>query len=371
MRTRTALALGLAWLFVAACTSSIKDRIAKARAEAESTSAASGGGGSSGEGDPCTLLDSAEVAAAIGPLAGPPYRGGPIPEASSSTCEYDTKDYRRIRVDVDWSGGKMAMKMMAFARNLTDKASQAETQTGTVLKSGDTLRGNWDAVAQTPMQCCSLDALKGDQHVQLDWAGTHLTFAQAGVLLDSAIARLGRPLKVDGTAGIPAAKQRWADMAKDSAIDACSLVSQKDAEAILGTPLSSPPDHGTPQTGTSQTSCYYRTAMPSRMPNSPPLSIIYEIDVKEWNDAHAKFAEDQYVINGVAGGMRRQIAAATGGDTAAPKAPPMPPGPWDEIGDAVGMGDEAVKGPIMLVASTIGDHAKERALLAKAVSALK
>lgn len=370
MRTRTAVALGLAWLFVAACTSSMKDRIAKARAEADSASASSGNEASSGEGDPCTLLDTAEVAEAIGPLAGPPYRGGPIPDASSNTCEYDTRDYRRLRVSVDWTGGKLAMKMMAFGRKLTDKASQAEIATGVVLKTGDTLRGSWDAVAQTPMQCCSLDALHGDEHVEIDWAGTRLTFAAAGALLDTAVKRLDHPLKVDGTAGIPAAKQRWADMAKDSALDACSLVSQKDAEAILGAPLSSPPDHGTAQTGMGRGTCYYRTAMPSRIPNSPPLSIIYEIDVKEWNDAHAAFAEDQYIIGGTLGGMRRQIASATGGDTAAPKPTPQPPGPWDEIGSAVNMGDEAVKGHFMLVASTIGDHTKERALLAKAIGAL-
>ena len=364
MRTREAVALGLVCVVAAACSGNIRDRIAKERAES-----AAAGGGSAG-GDPCTLLDSSEVAAAIGPLAGPPYRGGLVPDPSSDMCEYDTKDYRRLQVTVDWSGGKMAMKFVGMGRNLTDKASQAETQTGTVLKSGDTLRGAWDAVAQTPMSCCSLDALRGDQHVQLDWTGTRLTIAAAAMLLDTAIVRLAHPLKVDGTAGIAAAKQRWAEQAKDSTLDACSLVSQKDAEAIIGAPLSGPPDHGTAQTGMSQASCYYRTPMPKAFANAPDMSIIYEIDVKEWRDAHAKFAEDQYIIGGVMGGMRKQMAGVTG-DTSAPTPPPEPPGPWDEIGAAVNMGDEAVKGHIMLVASTIGDHTKERALLAKAISALK
>jgi hypothetical protein len=68
------------------------------------------------DGNSCSLLDSAEVTAAIGPLAGPPYRGGPIPDASGETCRYDSQDYRRIRVNVDWSGGAMAMKMASFGR---------------------------------------------------------------------------------------------------------------------------------------------------------------------------------------------------------------------------------------------------------------
>jgi hypothetical protein len=82
------------------------------------------------DGNPCSLLDSAEVAAAIGQLAGPPYRGDPISDASNETCRYDSKNDRRIRVNVDWSGGAMATKMIGFGRSLSDKALRAETQTG-------------------------------------------------------------------------------------------------------------------------------------------------------------------------------------------------------------------------------------------------
>ena len=68
--------------------------------------------GSSSEktGDPCSLLDSGEVAAAIGPLAAPPYPGEFKPNADASSCRYETKDHRRMLVSVDWSGGPSAMK---------------------------------------------------------------------------------------------------------------------------------------------------------------------------------------------------------------------------------------------------------------------
>lgn len=341
---------------LSACTSHSGDSSSGQATESQDSGAVSSNG------DPCTLLSASEVTAAIGPLAGAPYRGSPIPEESSDVCRYDTQDHRRLLVSVDWTGGKLAMKMLAFSRALTDRALQAETKFGTVLKSGDTLRGSWDQVAATPAACCSLDALKGDQHVQLDWAGTRLTVAAAGALLNTAINRLSHPLSVDGTAGAPAALQRLAAMAQDSALDACSLVSQSAASAIIGVALSGPPDHGDPGSAPTRTSCYYRAPMP----NTPNLALVYEIDVKAWNDAPAQFAEDQSLIHGAITGLRRQLT----GDSAAPAQPAEPPGPWDEIGPSDNGGYEVVKGPLLLLGSTTGDHARLRTLLATAVTAL-
>ena len=318
------------------------------------------------DGNPCSLLDSAEVAAAVGPLAGPPYRGGPIPDASGETCRYDSQDYRRIRVNVDWSGGAMAMKMASFGRNLSDKALRTETQTGVVAKAGDSLHGNWDQIAMTAASCCSFEALKGDRHVQLDWEGTKLTLQQAAALLTMAINRLDHPLMISDTVGLTAARKRWAAMAQDSALDACSLVSQAEAEAIIGAPLSSPPDHGTAPGGVSPQMCFYRTPIPGM----PDRNYEYSIEVHDWNSGHEQFASDQFVINGATNGMRRQLAGVTGAaDSLVPAA--EPPGPWDDLGSSVTGGYEAVKGPILLIGAAMGDHDKLRALLAKAVSNLK
>ncbi|MGH7625350.1 MAG: hypothetical protein ACREOJ_08530 [Gemmatimonadaceae bacterium] len=360
MRTylRRGAAIALVCSVATACTEKLKEQLKDKVAQNQAADDANG--------NPCSLLDSAEVAAAIGPLAGPPYRGDPIPDESSETCRYDSRDYRRIRVDVDWSGGAMVMKMASFGRSLTDKALRAETDTGKVAKAGDALQGDWDQLAMSPASCCSFEALKGDRHVQLDWTGTRLTLQQAAALLETAIKRLDHPLAVSDTVGLAAARARWAAMAKDSALDACSLVSQADAEAIIGAPLSSPPDHGTAPGGVSQQMCFYRTPMPG-MPNR---SYEYSIEVHEWNNGHDEFASDQYVINGATNGMRRQLSGVTGAkDTLLP--PAEPAGPWDDVGSSVSGGYEAVKGPILLIGAAMGDHDKLRALLAKAVSNLK
>jgi len=112
--------------------------------------------------------------------------------------------------------------------------------------------------------------------------------------------------------------------------------------------------------------CYYRTPIPG-MPNR---SYEYSIEVHEWKHGHAAFASDQFVINGATNGMRRQLAGVTGvSDTIAPSAEPQ--GPWDDLGSSVSGGYEAVKGPIMLIGSAMGDQDKLRALLAKAASNLK
>jgi hypothetical protein len=190
-------------------------------------------------GDPCSLLDTAEVSAAIGPLAVPPYRGKWKPDARASSCRYDTKDHRRIVLDVTWSGGGTAMRMVHMGRGLTDQVlHKGETKTGTtILQTGDTLTGDWDEIALMAMNCCIYEARRGDQLIEMDFTGTRLTPAAAGTLLNSAIKRLDHPLSIDGAAAIPQAMQLYATEAKDSALDVCSLLSQHDAEAILGVPL--------------------------------------------------------------------------------------------------------------------------------------
>ena len=350
-RRARAVCLTLACAAVAAC-SGHKNSGSQVQQTSDATS-----------GDPCSLLDTSEVIAAVGPLAGAPY----FQAYSSDVCEYDTKDYRRILVTADWSGGKMSMKMSGLGRQLSDKALQAQTQTGIVLKTGDTLHGTWDQIAMAPATCCGLNALQADRMVGLDWTGTKLTMAQAAALLQTAVKRLDHPLGINGQAGKAAAQQRLAAMAQDSSLDVCTLVNATDAAAILG-PLSKPPDHGSPQAGPSIRSCYYYTPMPVANGAPPPPDAIftYEIDLKEWHDAHTEFASDQFVIQGGVNGMRKQLMGADSLAT-----PVEPPGPWDDLGSSVAGGYEAVKGPILLTANAMGDHDKLRALLAKAVSALK
>lgn len=326
----------------------------------------SNAGGEAKTGDPCSLLDTTEVAAAIGPLAAPPYQGTYKPQEGANSCRYDTKDHRRILLTVDWSGGPTVMKMVHFGRGLTDGVSKAgEMKTGTtVLASGDTLVGDWDEIAQGPMQCCELHALRGDQHVELDWTGTRLTPTAAGALLNSAIKRLDHPLPIDGTAGIPAGEKLYAADARDSAVNLCALVPQAVVEAIIGAKLVGPPQPGAQKGAAGLRDCTYQA--PS--PGGGSIPRIYELTVWEWHDGAVEFAQDQYVIGGATHTMRRQLT----GDNTTPQVDTSmyPAGPWEEAGPTTSMGYEAVKGPYMVKSMAMGEQKALLELLGKAITAL-
>ena len=314
-------------------------------------------------GDPCSLLDSSEVALAIGPLASPPYRGEFKPSADSPSCRYDTKDHRRMLVSVDWSGGAAAMKVIGFGRKLTDPiAKQGEEKTGsTVLSTGDTITGAWDRIAEGPMQCCDLHALRGDRHVELDWTGTRLTSMAAAALLDSAVKRLDHPLAVNGGSGLAAAQQNFAADAKDSALVMCDLIPQAKAEALLGRPLVKAPQRGTGSAGVRE--CTYTTVL------AAPGVIPQEFDVTlwAWRDGAVDFAQDQYASHMGGRAMRRQLT----GDTTTPPVDTAnyPVGPWDVASRSVSPGYEAVKGADLVKVGAF-DKKGALALLAGAVQAL-
>lgn len=326
------------------------------------------GGAQATQGDPCSLLDSSLVAAAIGPLAAPPYRGSYKPEPGAESCRYETKNHRRMLVSVDWDGGKMAMKMVGFGRSLTDPlAKHGDEKVGqTVLSSGDTIAGTWDQVAEGPMQCCDLHALKGDQHVEIDWTGTRLSMQGAAKLLDSAVAHLAHPLKIDGNA--PAAmalgNALYAADAKDSTVDMCALVPQSVVESIIGRKLTEPPARGQAPGALGARDCTYTTTMPG----SGNLRQQFELELREWHDGAVEFATDQHTIGMAGRAMRRQIT----GDTTMPPTDTSeyPLGPWDEAGPSTSMGYEAVKGPVMVRVGSLGEKKIALALLARAVTSI-
>ncbi len=328
----------------------------------------SASGAANTQGDPCSLLDSGQVAAAIGPLAAPPYRGSYKPEAGSESCRYETKNHRRMLVSVDWDGGKVTMKMIGFGRSLTDPlAKHGDEKVGqTVLSSGDTIAGPWDAVAEGPMQCCDLHALKGDQHVEIDWTGTRLSMQGAAKLLDSAVVHLAHPLKVNGDApaAIALGDSLYAADAKDSTVNMCALVPQAVVEQIIGRKLTAPPQPGQAGGAQGARACTYTTTLPG----SGNLRQQFELDLLDWHDGAVDFATDQHTI-GIAGrAMRRQI---TGDTTMVPTdTSEYPLGPWDEAGPSTSMGYEAVKGPLMVKVGALGEKKVALALLARAVTSV-
>src|SRR5690242_21944558 len=60
------------------------------------------GGAQSAEGDPCSLLDTSLVTAAIGPLAAPPGRGTDQPQPSAQACP----DQAKTHPPMPGSGGR-------------------------------------------------------------------------------------------------------------------------------------------------------------------------------------------------------------------------------------------------------------------------
>ena len=370
MFSRPIVALFASLVVVAAC-SHAKDKsdnqqasdLAKKLGIPFDTSGASGASGSQKTGDACSLLDSSEVAAAIGPLATSPYHGSFKPNADAPECRYDTKDHRRMLVSVDWSGGPAAMGIIRMGRGLTDQISKkGEMKTGTsVLASGDTLVGEWDEIAMGPMQCCDLHALRGDQHVELDWTGTRLSTEGAGKLLNAAIKRLDSPLKIDGAAGVPAALQLYSQEAKDSTLNMCALLPQADVETALGKKLSAAPQPGTGASGVRE--CDYHVVTE---PGYPPEE--YDLTLMSWRDGAESFAEDQNVVAMASHAMRRQFT----GDTVATPTDTLdhPPGPWDEAGLMSSPGYEAFKGRWLVRVSALGHREAALALLARAVTAL-
>lgn len=319
-------------------------------------------------GDPCSLLDSGQVAAAIGPLAAPPYRGTYKPQPRSDSCRYETTNHRRMLVSVDWNGGKMAMKMIGFGRSLTDPlAKHGEEKMGqTVLSSGDTIAGPWDAVAEGPMQCCDLHALKSDQHVELDWTGTRLSMEGAAKLLDSAVVHLAHPLKINGSApaAIAMGNSLYAADAKDSTVNMCALMPQSVVESIIGRKLTEAPQPGQAGGALGARACTYTTTMPG----SGNLRQQFELTLYAWHDGAVDFAEDQHTLGIAMHAMRRQFT----GDTVTPPTDTSeyPLGPWDEAGPSASMGYEAVKGPVMIKVGALGEKQTVLALLAKAVTAV-
>jgi hypothetical protein len=216
---------------LAACDN--KDNAAKK--EQSSTAASTAATAAADKQDPCGLLNPEDVAAVIGPLAGPPYRsnGGVTPSPNGKSCRYETADLHALSVEVMWQGGAQFMGMMGAVQGVVKSGGLKELK----LIDGTTVAGEWDEARVS--QCCVFNALRGDQMVIVDISGSRATLAQASSLADAAVKRLDQPLKIDGSAGIKPARERIALRPKARSV--CDLVTKADAEAIAGVALLAAP----------------------------------------------------------------------------------------------------------------------------------
>lgn len=269
--------------------------------------------------DPCSLLTLAEIESVIGPLAGPPYRAsGRTPSPSGSDCRYDTGNRRSIRVQVEWQGGKIFMRMLGATQMMVESAGLKQLK----LVDGSTVAGHWDQAALNG--CCEFNALLGDRLVTVDVSGSKATVAQAASLADSAAQRLDQPLDISGAAGIKAAEDRATRRPKPR--PACELLNQADAEAITGTPLSEPPKGNNNQ-------CTYVWPLNPQIPD-------YELQLKvTWQDGFSEMRMTTTAIGNASSmfGMNKPQKPA-GADQN---------GLWDEFSKSI-IGVSAAKDDVMI-----------------------
>lgn len=318
--------------------------------------------------DPCILVSRAEVEKYLGPLRADPWREG-------TTCVYDAASGRSITIDVSYTGGGMAMKMMKAVGGLTNLAIVDESG------KADTLDGDWD---QVRWQYGTLNALKGDVMVGVDVQASDAGPVGAAALANTALKRLPSPLAYDGEA---AAAHKPGPLVAPR--DPCSLVTKEEAAAILGKLEGDPKSDAM--------GCTFLVPSPLGHGTMPVLLAV------SWDHGFDKFGE-QKMVNGMAeksfigpvmGGAgadqidQKMNANQTGkeemekmrnmvggmgpslkeGSLQLKTDTTVTGGPWDEAAVLSGLTFAAVKKDVYIsMALQMLGEAKARALVAKAMS---
>jgi hypothetical protein len=192
--------------------------------------------------DPCSLLDPKEVEAVFGgPLGTAPYRGSNNdPMVDGSDCVYLSANFQQITLSVDFDGGQQAYHVSDFIGNVVKGAGIVNEKTKKVMVSedGSEIAGEWDEAKLTPFNCCVFNALRANQMISIDFTGSSATLKQAAGLVDAAFKRMDKPLSLDGGANVAAATAFL--KTRPARRDPCSVLSQAEAESILGTLIAPP-----------------------------------------------------------------------------------------------------------------------------------
>lgn len=340
---------------------------------------------SNDRGDPCSLVGRAEAEQILGPLRHDPYRvAGPNrdPAPGGSYCYYESRNGRRVVMNVEWKDGVMEMKVLGMMGRLVEQA--IPTDSG----QADTLEGRWDELRMLPGN--NLYARKGDQLVSIDYNGSGIGLIGAAKWVHIALGRFGHPLAYDG-----AAAGRTAPGPLVPPGDPCGLIPRADFERIAGR-LS-----GDPVVGPHQDKCVYTLAQSRGLAGNK-----IELQV-QWRDGWAALENSRATTNTVVakvappgsmaqgnnsgglstgspgagadsqlGGFMNKLmdvarsqgvgvqTTASGGlssDTAVA-------GPWDAGALVMGLGFYAVKHDAMLSLDLRGiDYDQAKALIAKAM----
>jgi hypothetical protein len=295
-----------------------------------------------GDHDPCSLLDTREVQAAIGPLVGAPYRVGlDGPQAGGGKCAYQSRDLRTVIIDVTWSDGASVMRMLGLP---AAAAGQAGLRGKLPLPDGVTLTGEWDEAKA--LGCCELTALLGDQAVSIDFLSTRLTTQEGAALLDAALRRLATPLTgVDGNAGVRGALERDQRRAgRPPMVAACALISEAEAAALLGAPVETLPGNGDGK-------CEYRA-------KDAPRLLSFTV---RWDGGYRQWRSDREIAHQVMGALTGDETPAGAGSADAEY-----PGPW-EMADVIATDFVAVRGDVLMkvdIRGTSLDNGRKALVLA-------
>jgi hypothetical protein len=360
-------------LLLVACSKKEPEVSSASTAESKSADAAT-----ASEQNPCSLLEARDVEAALGgPLAGPPYRyskkGTEGPDADGDACRYETAGFHAMDVEVEWTGGAQTMKMYGTVQNMVDQKMKGVLK----LANGSELTGEWDEARV--VNCCIFVAMRGDQLVSVDIAGTTATLEQAGQIADAALRRIEKPLTVDSAKGVAEAIAR--DATRPKTQDPCSLVSRAEAAIALESPLEKDPlAEGSKCTYT------YSGSLPGYKGRPIPRTITLDIN---WRYGYANYRQHSAIVASVGkmfaiddkagvkqfgkpGALTEVDAKATAGNVSKPAAPdPLLIGPWEAANMSM-LEFSAVKKDVRIMADARGAYKQEHArnLVAAAMSKL-
>lgn len=198
--------------------------------------------------DPCSLLEPKEVEKAFGAALGtPPYRGSSSkPVADGDDCVYQSVNFQVVTLSVTFDGGEQVYHVGDIVGNLAKSASGGalndKTKRIMVSEEGSEIAGEWDEAKLTPFTCCVFNALRASQMISIDFTGSAMTLKQAAALVDAAFKRIDKPLALDGGANAAPAKAFL--KTRPARLEACSVLSQAEVEAILGKLVAAPKAQG-------------------------------------------------------------------------------------------------------------------------------
>jgi hypothetical protein len=282
----------------------------EAAAEFEAQTEAEAAANAAPEVNPCGLLKVEEVEAVMGRLAVPPFQIGQNgPEVGGMRCGYRTADLREIQVGVTPDGGAALLKMMALPAGM---AQDANLKGKLPLPEFADIAGDWDEARI--VGCCIVNALLGDAMVDLNFAGSKLTMAQAAQLVNAALPRIGEPLPLEGGMGVDAALAQDAQRPKERPV--CTLLTREEVEALLG-PLTAAPSG-------SERDCtwrYQRKGIDGKLRDWP-----LEVKVR-WRGGFADLRDSVQLAGKV-------MSSLMGGAGPSPESAQLA-GPWDEAAVAV------------------------------------